>query len=114
MNFSKRKKCIATILSVLIVALTITVLIGCLFNFDNPSKDADAAILSSSNSDILSTDLLMTNYTSRSDGKIFNGDVLSNIYKRITTNKTNATILDVETAAKDSVGKNTNTTMHSG
>ena len=109
MDIKKRK--LTSIIAISLLTVLI-LFVSAIFYISEP-KSASAAVLNNTNSDILTNDLLLSDYTTRGDGSVFNGNVLLDIYKRVTGNE-NATYANIETDARNTSGKNTNITMHSG
>ncbi|MDE5756314.1 MAG: hypothetical protein K2I23_04420 [Clostridia bacterium] len=64
---------------------------------------AQSAVITSSDADTISTDILLSDYKTRVDGKVFNGDVLEQIYQKV-AGKTS--ISDVKTVAGDTTLNN--------
>ena len=65
-------------LTVLLCALT-CVMPLC---FDS-NQVAQAAVITSSSADTISTDILLSNYKTRTDGLVFDGDILKQIYQKV-------------------------------
>ncbi|MDE6491701.1 MAG: hypothetical protein K2L37_00950, partial [Lactobacillus sp.] len=69
--------------------------------------------MNSSTADVTTTDLLLSDYTTRTDGNVFDGKVLSSIFKKVAGDP-NATYSTIEIAARNTEGKGTGDTMNSG
>ncbi|MDE6362167.1 MAG: hypothetical protein K2L53_04245, partial [Clostridia bacterium] len=69
--------------------------------------------MNSSTADVISTDLLLNNYTTRSDGKVFNGDILSSIFEKV-TGEPDANYSMLEIMARDTEGKGAINELKSG
>ncbi|MDE6492192.1 MAG: hypothetical protein K2L37_03480, partial [Lactobacillus sp.] len=111
MNFSKKKSRLLC-LSVCIV-MAIVIVLSCAISIFNNNEVANAAALNSSTADVTTTDLLLSDYTTRTDGNVFDGKVLSSIFKKV-AGDTNATYSTIEKAARNTEGKGTALTMNSG
>ena len=106
MNFSKRLK--SGLCLTICLALLSGIMLCCFVNETNENT-ADATAISPTTGEYINTDLLLSDYTTRKDGKVFNNNVLREIYQKVTGFKD---ITDVSTVAN--VAKSGNANIHSG
>ena len=99
------------LLSFTVGIMIIFVLISCFVVGLNKKDSTDAAVIS--NKVTLSGDLLLDDYKTRSDGIVFNGDILKELYQRL-TNMGNATYDNVLSAAKTTKAGTSKGKIHSG
>ncbi|MDE6211278.1 MAG: hypothetical protein K2G42_04840, partial [Clostridia bacterium] len=109
MILAKRKKQ-AGIFSILVLALLVCLTLSSVFSGLNSDR-ADASVISSKVT--LSGDLLLNGYKTRTDGNVFNGDVLQELYNKL-VGKTGATFNDVISASKRAKSGTSSAQMHGG
>ncbi len=107
MNFSKRLK--SGLCLTICLALLSGIMLCCFINETNENNTADATAISPTTGEYINTDLLLSDYTTRKDGKVFNNNVLREIYQKVAGYKD---ITDVSTVAN--VAKSGGTNIHSG
>ncbi|MDE5755479.1 MAG: hypothetical protein K2I23_00075 [Clostridia bacterium] len=107
MNFSKRinRGLCLTVCFVILLGIAFC----CLIDWTGTKDTAEATAITSTTGTYVNDDLLLADYTTRNDGKVFNNNALREIYKKITgyTDITNVTT--VATTPKSG-----NTYIHSG
>ena len=107
MNFSKRLK--SGLCLTICLALLSGIMLCCFINETNENNTADATAISPTTGEYINTDLLLSDYTTRKDGKVFNNNVLREVYQKVAGYKD---ITDVSTVAN--VAKSGGTNIHSG
>ena len=111
MNFSKRIN--RGLCLTVCIALLLSIVFCCLIDWTNTKNDVvDAATLSSKVSVGKGDDLLLDDYDTRSDGNVFNGNVLSDLYVKLLGE--GMSYNDVAQEAKKTRGGALNGEIHSG
>ncbi|MDE7190863.1 MAG: hypothetical protein K2O35_00090, partial [Clostridia bacterium] len=107
MNFSKRLKK-GLYLSICFAILS-SMILCCFISETSTNNITEAIAISPSTGEYVNTDLLLDDYTTRNDGKVFNNNVLREVYKKVTGYTDISNVRSVANVAKSGV-----TNIHSG